>query len=85
MVLKYDYAFAARFYYNTISDSYKITYLKWGGGALALLIIQIVLTRIARKNTAPNGATTKNLRIKFKLGRRRINLGKISDRLLRAD
>lgn len=49
MVLKYDYAFAARFYYNTISDSYKITYLKWGGGALALLIIQIVLTRIARR------------------------------------
>lgn len=49
MVLKYDYAFAARFYYNTVSDSYKITYLKWGGGALALLIIQIVLTRIARR------------------------------------
>lgn len=44
MVLKYDYAFATRFYYNAISDSYKITYLKWGGGALALLIIQIVLT-----------------------------------------
>ncbi len=35
MVLKYDYAFAARFYYNTISDSYKITYLKWSGGALS--------------------------------------------------
>lgn len=49
MVLKYDYAFAIRFYYNTISDSYKITYLKWGGGALALLIVQIVLTRIARR------------------------------------
>ena len=49
MVLKYDYAFATRFYYNTISDSYKITYLKWGGGALALLIVQIVLTRIARR------------------------------------
>ena len=49
MVLKYDYAFAARFYYNTISDSYKSTYLKWGGGALALLIVQIVLTRIARR------------------------------------
>ena len=49
MVLKYDYAFATRFYYNAISDSYKITYLKWGGGTLALLIVQIVLTRIARR------------------------------------
>ena len=49
IVLKYDYAFATRFYYDTISDSYRITYLKWGGGALALLIIQIVLTRIARR------------------------------------
>lgn len=49
MVLKYDYAFATRFYYNAISDSYRITYLKWGGGALALLIVQIVLTRIARR------------------------------------
>ena len=49
MVLKYDYVFATRFYYDTISDSYRITYLKWGGGALALLIIQIVLTRIARR------------------------------------
>ena len=49
MVLKYDYAFATRFYYNTISDSYRITYLKWGGGTLALLIVQIVLTRIARR------------------------------------
>ena len=49
MVLKYDYALATRFYYDTISDSYRITYLKWGGGALALLIVQIVLTRIARR------------------------------------
>jgi len=49
MVLKYHYAFAARFYYNTISDSYRITYLKWGGGTLALLIVQIVFTRIARR------------------------------------
>ena len=49
MVLKYDYAFATRFYYNTISDSYRITYLKWGSGVLALLIVQIVLTRIARR------------------------------------
>ncbi len=49
MVLKYDYAFVTRFYYNAISDSYKITYLKWSGGALALLIVQIVLTRIARR------------------------------------
>ena len=49
MILKYDYAFATGFYYDTISDSYRITYLKWGGGALVLLIVQIVLTRIARR------------------------------------
>lgn len=41
MVLKYDYAFAARFYYNTISDSYKSTYLKWGGGALSYHMTKI--------------------------------------------
>lgn len=41
MVLKYDYAFAARFYYNAISDSYKITYLKWGGGALSYHMTKI--------------------------------------------
>ena len=40
-VLKYDYAFVTRFYYNTISDSYKITYLKWSGGALSYHIIKI--------------------------------------------
>ena len=49
MVLKYDYTFATRFYYDNISDSYRITYLKWSGGALALLIVQIVLIRIARR------------------------------------
>ena len=41
MVLKYDYAFAARFYYDTISDSYKITYLKWGGGTLSYHMTKI--------------------------------------------
>lgn len=78
MVLKYDYAFATRFYYDTIiSDSYRITYLKWGGGALALLIIQIVLTRITRRKYRAKWGYYDKPTNKIKNRRRRINLSKI--------
>ena len=47
--LKYDYLKEKQNYDYGTSSYYKNTYLKWGGGALALLILKVILSRLIIK------------------------------------
>lgn len=57
--MKYEYEGRMEYYNYLISDYYRNTYKKWGGGALALLILQITLTKLIKRryyaNSGRNG------------------------------
>ena len=47
--MKYNYLARMDGYRHITSDYYRATYKKWGGGALALLILQIILSKLIQK------------------------------------